>query len=202
MDETLLEGCVSYSDVCRRLNLPINGSGIRRAKEFLKSINFDTSIFSEKKWVKSKYKTITKQCPVCSSFFTAQENSPKEKATCSYACSNSFFRSGKENGQFNQGVHTINKETGRKFGTEYRYICFSYWEHKCSIPDCNWDKVVEVHHIDGDRHNNKKENLIPLCPNHHRLTITNQYKDEIDIIIKEVIENKFSISPNILPNNT
>lgn len=47
------------------------------------------------------------------------------------------------------------------------------WQHiydergaKCQI--CLYDEIVEVHHIDRDRSNNNKENLIVLCPNCHK----------------------------------
>jgi hypothetical protein len=48
--------------------------------------------------------------------------------------------------------------------------------HKCS--KCGWNEVhpvtgkipLEINHIDGDAHNNKRENLEVLCPNCHSLT--------------------------------
>lgn len=192
MNTISLDGCVSYSDVCRRLGLPVNGAGIRKAKNFLKSINFDVSIFSDKKWYKSKYETIEKQCPVCEKKFSTQLNHSKEKTVCSVSCSNSFFRSGKDNGQFIHGANSINKDTGRTYNGGHRYLCFCFWKHECAIPGCGWDKVVEVHHIDGNHFHNVKENLIPLCPNHHRLTVTNEYKDEINNIISELMKLKFT----------
>lgn len=181
MSTISLEGCISYSDVCRRLNLPINGTGIRKAKEILKSMNFDISIFSKKEWYKSKYETIEKKCPVCEQSFTTQLNHQKEKTVCSVSCSNTFFRSGKNNGQY---IH------GNIF-YGYRHICFSNWDHVCAIPGCGWDKVLDVHHVDGNHDNDVKENLIPLCPNHHKLTVTNEYKEEINKLIEKLIKDKY-----------
>jgi predicted nucleic acid-binding Zn ribbon protein len=48
--------------------------------------------------------------------------------------------------------------------------------HRCS--KCGWCEVhpitgkipLEINHIDGDAHNNKRENLEVLCPNCHSLT--------------------------------
>ena len=48
--------------------------------------------------------------------------------------------------------------------------------YKCS--KCGWNEVhpvtgkvpLEINHIDGDAHNNKRENLEVLCPNCHSLT--------------------------------
>lgn len=35
----------------------------------------------------------------------------------------------------------------------------------CAI--CQFDAIVHCHHIDKDRNNHRKTNLIYLCPNHH-----------------------------------
>ena len=46
--------------------------------------------------------------------------------------------------------------------------------HKCEeCSNIQWNNVdipLELHHIDGDRTNNEKENLQLLCPNCHALT--------------------------------
>ena len=71
----------------------------------------------------------------------------------------------------------------------YRHICFENYPEKCVL--CNWRKVVEVHHIDGNHENNEPKNLIPLCPNHHRLTITDRYKDEVAKKVKAIADKRF-----------
>lgn len=40
--------------------------------------------------------------------------------------------------------------------------------HQCSINRCN-SNTFDIHHIDGNRENNSINNLIALCPTHHRL---------------------------------
>ena len=40
--------------------------------------------------------------------------------------------------------------------------------NKCEL--CDWDKLVEVHHIDSNRNNHEDSNLCVLCPNCHTLT--------------------------------
>lgn len=53
--------------------------------------------------------------------------------------------------------------------SDYRKIAFESYEHECSI--CGWDddpRILEVHHIDGDRTNNCLSNLTILCPNCHK----------------------------------
>lgn len=41
--------------------------------------------------------------------------------------------------------------------------------HKCSIPGCNEHTYLEVHHINGNREDNRLENLIILCDKHHKM---------------------------------
>ena len=82
----------------------------------------------------------------------------------------------------NNGIHpnfNPNKEKG------YREICFGKYEPKCII--CGWDKSVDVHHIDSNHNNNDVDNLVPLCQNHHKLTIMNEYKDDINKQIKACV---------------
>jgi len=48
---------------------------------------------------------------------------------------------------------------------------------KCAI--CGFNKVVQLHHLDRNHKNNNEENLIGLCPNHHKMIHMFQYKEEI-----------------------
>lgn len=47
----------------------------------------------------------------------------------------------------------------------YREFCFSHKKEECEV--CGDSNEVLVHHIDGDRTNNKLENLLPVCREHH-----------------------------------
>lgn len=49
---------------------------------------------------------------------------------------------------------------------EYREKCLEAKGRVCDI--CESDEDIEVHHIDGDRTNDRLENLIPLCAKHHK----------------------------------
>lgn len=55
---------------------------------------------------------------------------------------------------------------------------------------CSFDKVVELHHLDNNRKNNSEENMIGLCPNHHKMIHILKYKDEIIAEIKERLNSK------------
>lgn len=102
-----------------------------------------------KKLRKPRAKLVSRKCPVCKESFTVKKSSPK--VTCSYACSNTYFRSGEENGNWSNNSYTA--------------ICFLWHKKKCVC--CNEKLIVAVHHFDNDRRNNDPRNLVPLCPTHH-----------------------------------
>jgi hypothetical protein len=106
-------------------------------------------------------------CPVCNGVINN-----KKSTTCSIACSNTYFRSGENHPRWN--------------GSSYRVTCFLHHNKKCII--CGEDKVVEVHHLDGDKTNNNPENLIPLCPTHHRYWHS-KYRSLIEDQVNEYIKN-------------
>lgn len=88
-----------------------------------------------------------RNCPVCGEWFYS-----RGRATCSYACANTFFRSGTNHGNWKPHC--------------YRTTCFSFHVRACVV--CGENKILDVHHLDGDHENNTPENLIPLCPTHHQ----------------------------------
>jgi hypothetical protein len=52
---------------------------------------------------------------------------------------------------------------------------------------CDFNKIVELHHLDGNHRNSTPENLIGLCPNHHKLLHTDKYGKEIrELILKKM----------------
>lgn len=59
----------------------------------------------------------------------------------------------------------------------YRTIAFHHYKKECAL--CLFDKVVDIHHIDENRENNEPKNLVPLCPNHHKMVHLKKYKQEI-----------------------
>ena len=118
---------------------------------------------------KRKYEVIEKECPVCNEKFQTKKGAKGEKTTCSYSCSNTFFSKKR------------NKPENYK---RYRTICFKKWPKKCFL--CDFDCVIDVHHIDQNHDNNNVSNLIPLCPNHHRMTHMKKWAKEI----KQKIEEK------------
>ena len=50
---------------------------------------------------------------------------------------------------------------------------------------CNFNKVVDLHHLDENKKNSSENNLIGLCPNHHKMLHDFRYKEEILDLLKE-----------------
>ncbi|MEK6935932.1 MAG: hypothetical protein AABW67_04025 [Nanoarchaeota archaeon] len=53
---------------------------------------------------------------------------------------------------------------------------------------CGFDKVIQLHHLDHNHKNNQEDNLIGLCPTHHKMLHDFQYRDEIKKQIKEKLD--------------
>jgi hypothetical protein len=167
---------LSKSDVARSLGLKINGSAIRAVDKLTLqySINVDHFESTKASSLKNrKYKKIEKSCPVCSKKFETLENHKREKKVCSRSCANTHFRSGEDNPNY--------KHDKKSWG--YRRICFTHWKKECVI--CGFSCVVEVHHLDENKKNNAVENLIPLCPNHHRMIHTKKHGEKTKKLLLE-----------------
>jgi|GEM_PF-1456425 len=116
----------------------------------------------------------TKHCPICDKIFLG------DSTTCSYACSNTYFRHGKRGGyQYVDDNILIERK-------DYRQLCFRYHDKKCII--CGEKNIVAVHHLNENHDDNRPENLIPLCPTHHQYCHSS-YKHLVDKQIKEYIVN-------------
>lgn len=107
---------------------------------------------------------VIKECPVCKTMHS------KGGVTCSYSCSNTYFRSGNNNPNWR--------------GNNYRNICFETHGKKCIV--CGEEKILAVHHINEDHSDNRPENLVPLCPTHHQY-VHSKYRDEIQPYIDKFL---------------
>lgn len=155
--------CTTKVELYAALNIHDNGTFHRLISNKLEATG------AKLKEKKLKYKRITKSCPVCDDPFSTLEGHPREKITCSYGCSNTYFRSGKNNPNWKDST--------------YRSTCFLYHKKRCII--CDENLVVEAHHYDGDKDNNDPSNLIPLCPTHHKYAHNKKHI----YIIRECIED-------------
>ena len=131
--EKIVKGSFSYSDVARSLYGFVNGTSLRKVRKVISEFSLDASHFDGGRMSRFRYKPIEKTCPVCGKTFQERKGHPKERTTCSRACSNTFFRSGKNNPNWKD--------------SKYRSTCFAYHEKKCII--CEEEKIVAVHHYEA-----------------------------------------------------
>ena len=59
---------------------------------------------------------------------------------------------------------------------------------------CSFDKVVDLHHLDENRKNNSEENLVGLCPNHHKMFHDFRYRKEIK---EDLIKKGFNVPEDL-----
>lgn len=65
-----------------------------------------------------------------------------------------------------------------------------------SCVSCGFSKIVELHHLDGNKTNRDNKNLIGLCPNCHKMIHSYDYFDDI----KKILKNKGYDTSNIKPS--
>jgi hypothetical protein len=117
-------------------------------------------------------KKLTKSCPVCGNIFISVF------ATCSYSCSNAFFRHGRQGGARYLTDEQLAEDD------RYRDLCFRHHGRQCIV--CKEENIVTVHHLNEDHSDNRAENLVPLCPTHHQY-YHSRYRNLIEPKIQEYI---------------
>ncbi|MCD4805645.1 MAG: HNH endonuclease, partial [Desulfobacterales bacterium] len=58
---------------------------------------------------------------------------------------------------------------------------------KCSMPRCEHEQGLQIHHINGDPNNNELENLIVLCSVHHSLATNNKIDRKFCKQLKQIL---------------
>lgn len=155
---------ISKNRLREKLGLPSNGTNQSFVNKKIKQLNLDENV------LKQNYETqffSVQICPVCQKPFKVKKCA-RPQTTCSYECSNTFFRSGENNGMY-------------KKAENYATIAFRYHEHKCCI--CGEELIVHVHHYDGNHLNNEITNFVPLCPTHHQY-----YHSRFRYLVKDKID--------------
>lgn len=69
---------------------------------------------------------------------------------------------------------------------EYPLKIYKKKTKQCFI--CNFSAIVELHHLDGNHKNNQPNNLIGLCPNHHKMIHMIRYKGTLSHLIKKRLD--------------
>lgn len=62
---------------------------------------------------------------------------------------------------------------------------------------CGFDKIVELHHLDGNKENIDNKNLVGLCPNCHKLIHTYKFYKGV----REILKNKGYNIKSVHPTN-
>lgn len=169
-----IESSRHFADACRYIG--INEGAITQFKRWCDKLGVDYSKL-QNNINNRKGAVITKTCPVCRNDFSGPPHVMNKKTTCSYGCSNTYFR---------KGISYNNEKYGRT-AKHYRAICEKH--HKMVCFYCGIDYALAVHHYDHDNSNNDPVNLIPVCMNHHLLIHSNHplsedVKRECDIFYK------------------
>jgi hypothetical protein len=115
-------------------------------------------------------------CLVCSEEFITKKYLKKDY--CSRECASlahSLKMRGEDNPNYvdgnGSGRHPVefNKRLKRKIRNRDNYTC-----QICDIKEADYDKNLDVHHIDYDKSNNVESNLIALCNSCHSTTNGNR----------------------------
>ena len=96
--EFLIKESFSINDLCIKIYGYCNGNSTRKINKLIDENNIDISHFGKGK-KRIVIEVIKKVCPICYVEFETKKNK-KEKITCSHKCSNSYFRHGKNNPNF------------------------------------------------------------------------------------------------------
>ena len=168
--ETALVGAFNMKEFLFNLGYSHVGTHTKNSVKklcFLLSISLDSLHKSKRPNI--IHKRIVSTCPVCNKEFPNTETGKSVKTTCSYACSNIFFRTGHRGANFIDGRGTYRIKAMRTL--------------LCKCAKCGYDRyteVLEVNHKDCNRKNNNIENLEILCPpchnEFHFLTKTGKWK--------------------------
>jgi hypothetical protein len=161
----IINGYKSKGDVLKALGLSTNGRNYKKLNNVISEYKIDISHFDGGASKRVKHTRIEKECPICNSKFKVIDGGYDDKITCSHACSNTYFRSGEDNGNWKDISEYYHNLRHPRLSKKYREICFNNHKHECVV--CGEDKILDVHHYDSDRTNNNPNNLIPLCPTHH-----------------------------------
>ena len=141
-----------------------------KVKRLLQKYNIDTNHFIKTGKRTRVRKMYDKQCVACKKEFTTQHS---KQTFCSHKCSNSYIPHNPV--------------------SQYQTVCFKYHKKECVV--CRENIVIDVHHLDENHKNNSPQNLVPLCPTHHRYLHCQAGKDLIyDKVIAYVEHFKTTVN--------
>ena len=148
-------------------------------------------------WSKHTDFGIKKRKEICSfkEFTNSKYGDIKEHKKICQNCGKEFIFVGRKNSRAYQYAKFCCKSCAHDRSSwwkdhykSYRTLGIKYWGKQCEI--CGFDKIVEVHHFDKNHFNNDVNNLIVLCPNHHRMIHTKKYEKEVTQQLLEIRSKK------------
>ena len=170
-------GVSSYYDLFKKLKITANKRLYNELKEFIYDnniiVNFDKTIIVRKRRIK-------KICIACNKTYYGISSLMETRKYCSVKCSNKNKIRG---AALQCSLHP----------KRYKTICFKYHKKKCIV--CGEINEIDVHHFDGNKKNNSPNNLIPVCPTHHRY-LHGKFKH---LIIDNVISYKKDFEKTFYP---
>lgn len=117
----------------------------------------------------SSRKRITVSCSFCGTSFEKKDSQRKNSRSGLFFCK----RKCKDKAQQIGGIKELQLPHYGTGTSSYRTTAFRSYGTVCN--SCGNEGIwrekpltLDVHHIDGDRSNGRKENLVVLCPNCHR----------------------------------
>lgn len=145
--EAVVKQSKSIRDICRKYNKPINGYYGKLFSKWIKIFGCDTSHFL--------MKSVFAKCQHCGNEYEIIRSHKKKRKFCSLKCANQKIRG-----------CALPKNVENLYGTgKHRRICFRFHKKECVV--CGETIAVTVHHYNEDHSDDRPENLVPLCANHH-----------------------------------
>ena len=138
---------------------------IKKCKNCGEETEHEAKGFCHKCYVKLAWKPKKRECRRCKRLLPM-----KAKDLCG-GCYNTIFMLEKTKIRNHIERHNISIEL-------YNEIT-----KKCAL--CSFDKIIDLHHLDENKKNNLKDNLVGLCPNHHKMLHDLRYRKEIVQQLKE-----------------
>jgi hypothetical protein len=158
----------TLAKVCFELGYSAHGRNTGALTIFLATNNILFKNHSQK-----TKKLESRNCVHCGTEFYVSVHNKKEYKvlTCSHACSGAY-------------PEFVNNRVIAKVGEAKSYPIIAKRAGLTSCCICGESEVIDIHHLDEDKHNNELSNLVPLCPTHHAYL----HRGKSDLIFSKLIE--------------
>ena len=166
--ENVVKKCKSINDICRGYGKPINGYYNKLFDKWINRFGCDVSHFE--KWLVIK-------CQHCGNDVSILKSQKHKRKFCSLKCANQKVR----------GCALPRPDDTLICQNKHKVICFRYHKKECCV--CGINNPVTVHHYNEDHDDNRPENLVPICANHHVLLHTNGFGKDIQPKVDKYVEN-------------